>query len=65
MYLFFCIKICDIKNDLVSLLSEIEDPRRAAGQRHPLPFVLIIVIMSTMSGYYGYRAVGDFMIRKI
>ena len=48
-----------MKNNLVNLLSEIEDPRRTQEQRHTLPFVLVIVIMATMSGYYEYRAIGD------
>jgi len=53
-----------MKNRLVKVLSELEDPRRGEGQRHSLPFVLIIVIMATMSGYYGYRAIGDFITRN-
>lgn len=51
-------------NQLVTILSEIKDPRRGEGQRHPLPFVLILVLMSTMSGYYGYRGIGDFIKRN-
>ena len=44
------------------MISTIKDPRRGAGQRHNLVVVLLIVIMSTVNGYYGYRAMGDFVI---
>ena len=44
-------------------LKEIEDVRRGAGQRHSIDVVLMITIMATMSGYNGYRAIGDFSKR--
>jgi len=44
-------------------LKNIKDPRRGAGQRHSIDVVLMITIMSTMSGYNGYRAIGDFSYR--
>ena len=53
-----------MKNLLVEELSSIKDPRRGAGQRHELSFVLLIVIMSTMSGCFGYRAIEDFILRN-
>jgi len=46
---------------LIEILSEITDNRRAEGKRHPLPMLLIIAIMATMSGYLGYRAIADFI----
>ena len=49
---------------LIEELEKIKDPRRGEGQRHNLVFVLLIIIMSTMSGYYGYRAIGDFIKRN-
>ena len=52
------------KNGLVIKLSKIKDPRRGEGQRHNLVFILLIIIMATMSGYYGYRAIGDFIERN-
>lgn len=44
-------------------LKQIEDVRRGAGQRHSIDVVLMITIMATMSGYSGYRAIGDFTKR--
>jgi len=44
-------------------LKKIEDKRRGAGQRHSIDVVLMITIMATMSGYIGYRAIGDFSKR--
>lgn len=48
-------------NNFLSKLSELEDVRRGEGQRHKQEFVLMIVLLSTMSGYLGYRAIGDFI----
>lgn len=50
--------------NLVDYLSKVPDNRRGAGQRHNQVLVLLLVIMSTMSGYYGYRAIGDFIKRN-
>lgn len=50
-------------NNFLSKLSELEDIRRGEGQRHKQEFVLMIVLLSTMSGYLGYRAIGDFIIK--
>jgi len=44
-------------------LKKIKDPRREAGQRHSIDVVLMLTIMATMSGYLGYRAIGDFSKR--
>ena len=44
-------------------LKELEDVRRGAGQRHKIDVVLMITILATMSGYMGYRAIGDFAKR--
>lgn len=45
---------------LIQLLKKVKDCRRAQGQRHPLWFILLLVILGTMMGYIGYRAWGDF-----
>lgn len=45
-------------------LSKITDKRRGAGRRHSQETVLLIVLMAIMSGYYGYRAMGDFIERN-
>ena len=44
-------------------LKNIEDKRRGAGQRHKIDVILMITIMATMSGYTGFRAIGDFSKR--
>ncbi len=49
---------------VIEFFEEIPDPRRGAGQRHDQTFVLLLVLMSTMSGYLGYRAIGDFIKRN-
>nr|WP_121196360.1 ISAs1 family transposase [Mucilaginibacter gracilis] len=49
---------------IISYLAELPDGRRRAGQRHDQTFVLLLVLMSTMSGYHGYRAIGDFITRN-
>jgi len=51
-----------IKQDnLYLMLSDLKDFRRGQGRMHSLPLILIIFIMSTMSGYGGYRPTGDFI----
>lgn len=52
------------KTNILSYLSNIPDNRRGAGQRHSQEFILLLTIMSTMSGYYGYRSIGDFIERN-
>jgi predicted transposase YbfD/YdcC len=52
------------KSNMFSLyeeFSKLSDVRRAQGKRHPLELVIMIVILSIMSGWDGYRAVGDFI----
>ncbi len=42
-------------------LRTLKDKRRKQAQYHPIDVVLMITIMATMSGYQGYRAIGDFV----
>lgn len=49
---------------IIEFFEKIPDRRRGAGQRHEQTFVLVLVLMSTMSGYLGYRAIGDFIKRN-
>ena len=49
---------------IIDYLRKVKDERRGAGQRHSHELILIIVLMSMMSGYYGYRAIGDFIERN-
>jgi len=46
--------------NLITHLSQIKDFRRKQGQRYPLEAVLLIIIMSVMSGRYGYREIESF-----
>ncbi len=46
--------------NLIDLLSQIKDPRRAEGKRYPLTSILLISIMSIMSGHYGYREIAKY-----
>jgi len=50
--------------NIFDYFSLVPDPRRGEGQRHSLELCLIIVLMSVMSGYNGYRAIGDFIERN-
>lgn len=49
--------------NLIEQLRELEDHRTLDGRRHPLWLVLLFVIMGTMNGCIGYRALGDFVKR--
>ena len=49
---------------IIEYFAEVPDLRRKAGQRHEQTFVLLLTLMSTMSGYIGYRAIGDFIKRN-
>jgi hypothetical protein len=46
---------------ILSLLSEIEDPRRAEGKMYKLPHVLLFTILAIVSGANSYRSVHTFM----
>ena len=46
--------------NLLELLSQIKDPRRAEGKRYPLEAILLTTIMSIMSGFYGYREIARY-----
>ncbi len=50
--------------NLYDRLRELKDFRRAEGKRHNLADVMLIVIMANMSGYFGIRAIGDFIKRN-
>jgi hypothetical protein len=47
--------------NLLDYLEEIKDFRRGQGKMHTLKTVLVIILMATMSGYFGQRATGDFV----
>jgi len=45
----------------VSMLSDIEDPRRAEGKLYRLPQVLLFAILAIVSGANSYRAIHSFI----
>ncbi len=49
--------------NLCQELQTLKDKRRGQAQQHKIDVVLMITIMATMSGYQGYRAIGDFAQR--
>jgi hypothetical protein len=53
-----------MSKSIIIYLETLPDSRRKAGQRHDQTFILLLVLMSTMSGYHGYRATGDFITRN-
>jgi len=53
-----------MKKSLVEHLDQIDDFRRGEGQRHELTLILLIIIMATINGYHGIRAMGDFVKRN-
>ena len=55
--------VVSMKANLIEELKKIRDFRTGKGRRHPLWLVLLLVIMGTMSGCLGYRALGDFVKR--
>ena len=48
---------------LQSQLDTLDDPRRGQGKRHRQGLVLLIVLLATISGYLGYRAIEDFLTK--
>jgi len=53
-----------MNKSIIEYLEELPDLRRRAGQRHDQTFILLLVLMGTMSGYHGYRSIGDFIKRN-
>jgi len=47
-------------DELILLLQKMPDARRGEGKRHKQEIVILIVLFATMSGYFGYRGMGDF-----
>jgi predicted transposase YbfD/YdcC len=47
-------------NSLIEELKKVKDFRRSQGKRYPLWLIFLIIILGTMQGYLGYRALGDF-----
>ncbi len=49
--------------NLIETLSRVPDPRAKRGRRYPLWFLLLLVIMGTISECLGYTALEDFARR--
>lgn len=50
-----------MKANLLEALTQVQDFRAPRGRRYPLWLLLLLVIMGTMSGCLGYRALEDFV----
>jgi hypothetical protein len=46
---------------LLECLSEVADPRRAQGQRYPLPYILLFSILGMLCGATSYRKIQRFI----
>jgi hypothetical protein len=46
---------------LLTLLAEIEDPRRAEGKLYRLPHVMLFAIMAIVAGANSYRTIHTFI----
>jgi len=51
-------------NSLIEHLKKVKDFRHLKGQRHPLWFILLIVILGLMAGHLRYRALGAFAVSQ-
>jgi hypothetical protein len=47
--------------NLIEHLQQIPEFRAARGQRHELWFVLLLIILGSMMGYWGYRPLAEFV----
>jgi hypothetical protein len=52
-----------MKVNLLEALTQVQDFRAPRGRRYPLWLLLLLVLMGTMSGCFGYRALEDFSRR--
>ena len=49
-------------NGLIEALKQIKDERSPSGRRHPLWFILLLVILGLMTKHLTYRALGRFAL---
>jgi len=52
-----------MKLNLLEALAQVQDFRAPRGRRYPLGLILLLVLMGTISGCLGYRALEDFARR--
>lgn len=53
------------ETSIYEFFNEITDHRSKHGKRYPLGLILSIILLATMSGYIGQRAIEDFVTRNI
>lgn len=52
-----------MRASLIESLQSVEDFRALRGRRYPLWIILLLAILGTVSGCYGYCALEDFCVR--
>lgn len=52
-----------MRYSLIESLQSVEDFRALRGRRYPLWIILLLAILGTVSGCYGYCALEDFCVR--
>ncbi|MBE9189310.1 transposase family protein [Gloeocapsopsis crepidinum LEGE 06123] len=48
---------------MIESLQSLEDFRAPRGRRYPLWLILLLAMLGTLSGCYGYQALEDFCVR--
>lgn len=48
---------------LLQAFAQVPDFRKRGGRRHPLPCVLVCILLGSLSGYSSWRDLGDFVRR--
>jgi type VI protein secretion system component VasF len=46
--------------NLIIALQQVTDHRSRQGQRYPLWFVLLLIVMATLTGTHSYKSLEDF-----
>ena len=45
--------------DLLEILAQVPDPRKAKGKRHPLSAILGLAVLAIMCGYRSYSTIAE------
>jgi len=51
-------------SNLLAVLADVPDPRRAQGKRYPLPYLLMFTVLALLSGARSYRGVITFLEQR-
>jgi hypothetical protein len=54
-------KVAQMQSTLLSLFSEVTDPRRGQGKMYPLPPILLFTVLAMLAGAESYRQVHVFI----